>query len=296
MMPRKRILAPSARAGLLVCGLAGAVGCSTYPTLKEVPIDCTADDGYEFLTISDFDKEGDAVFWTSGDSTPGRVVGTDNQALVEHTPDTIGARCDSTAAAVLRAAHNNDWGCLFGLNTLGAPRDASAYEGLSFWAVAPGNSTKTFLIALDDPQTAYDPIAIYDEAVIRGHCQNYVPQTSNTPGGGPPQATLPDGTTVSTGSGPTRAAYPDECGNGYTLTMVATSDWAFYTIPFGQFQQDAKPNRVPNAVLTQVGTAPGTALLTHKLMGLSIRMPKEASEELWLDNLAFYRRTATASP
>jgi hypothetical protein len=290
MMPRNhKMAAPSARPGLLILGLASAIGCSTYPTLKDVPIDCTTDDGYEFLTISDYDKEGgDPVFWGSGDSTPGKVVGSNanGEAFVEHMPDTIGPRCDSNAAAVLRAAHNNDWGCLFGSNNLGAPRDASTYEGLSFWARAPGNSTKTFLILLDDPNTTYN------KDLNIGNCTNYAPQASDT---GMISATGPDGTSVAISGSATRAPYPDECGNSYTFNMVVTSDWAFYAIPFGQFQQDAKPNRVPNAVLTHVGTAPGTTLLTDNLMTLIIRMSKEANEELWLDNLAFYRRTAAAS-
>jgi hypothetical protein len=261
--------------------LVGMAGCDTYTTLKNTPIDCTANDGYQFSTIgNNYDTVGDNVFWGSGDSTPGATVGSDanHEVSVETIPD--GPRCDSTAAAVLRAANNDDWGCLFGSNNIGAPRDASPYEGLSFWARAPGNTTKGFTIAFDDANTA----------VINniGNCKYYAPS-------GQQQVNVPaevNGQSVSTSSAVTRPTYPDECGNMYSAVMLVTSDWAFYTIPFSSFQQDPKPNRVPNAVLTQVGTAPGTALLTNQILTLIIRFPKEATAELWLDNLAFYHKTA----
>ena len=284
MRTLKTLAASPASLAVLLLGLGGAAGCDKYTSLKDVPVDCTADVGYEFLTLSSYETVGDNVFWSSGDATPGKVVGDDaaGDVFVEDIPDSLGGpRCGSKAAAVLRASGNNDWGCLFGSNNVGAPRDASAYEGLSLWARDPGNTTKGFVIALDDENTALISNI--------GNCKNYVPSTNAG------QGTIPvtiDGQTVAVSSATTRAAYPDECGNSYSAVMLATSEWAFYTIPFGSFQQDPKPNRVPNAVLTQVGKAPGTALLTNQIMNLMIRMPKEANEQLWIDNLAFYRKKA----
>lgn len=273
-------VASQVRTGLLLLALASVGGCDPYTTLKNEPVDCTADDGYEFLTLGNsFDTVGDNAFWGSGDSTPGKVVGDDasGNVAVRNIPD--GPRCDSKAAAVLRASGNNDWGCLFGSNNVGAPRNASEYEGLSFWARAPGNTTKGFIVLIDDPNTA----------VISGlphYCTNMGSTTA-----GPQTITVSvDGQNVQTSSSVTRPTFPEECGNQYSAVMLVTSEWAFYTIPFAQFQQTALPNRVPNAVLTNVGTAPGTALLTDQIYTLILRFPKEATAELWLDNLAFYRK------
>jgi hypothetical protein len=263
----------------LLLVLAGAAGCDPYPTLRNDPVDCTVDDGYEFLTVSNFETVGDNAFWSSGDSTPGKVVGDDESGnvAVRNIPD--GPRCDSKAAVVLKAAGNNDWGCLFGSNSVGAPRDASAYEGLSFWARAPGNTTKGFIVLMDDPNTT----------VLESLPHNCTNLGSVTAGSQTINVTI-DGQNVQTSSGTTRPTYPEECGNSYQAVMLVTSEWAFYTIPFARFQQTALPNRVPNAVLTQVGTTPGTALLTDRIYTLVIRFPKEATAELWLDNLAFYRK------
>ena len=79
---------------------------------------------------------------------------------------------------------------------------------------------------------------------------------------------------------------------GQSCPTSAATDWAFYTVPFNRFQQDPKPNRVPNALLTNTGNVPGTGLLTDQLLQLILRMPKEAKAELWIDNLAYYRHGA----
>jgi hypothetical protein len=259
----------------LLLVLAGAAGCDPYPTLKNDPVDCTVEDPYEFLpisTFSNFDTVGDSNWWTASDSTPGAAEAI--EASIENIPE--GPRCGSNAAAVLRAAHNNDWGCLFGLNSV-SQHDGSQYEGLSFWARAPGNTTKGFQIQLNDPNTTREGATSY--------C---VDVGGNT---GQPFITVSiDGQSVQTSNGVTRPTLPDECGNNYSAVMLVTTEWVLYTLPFARFQQAALPNRVPNAVLTHVGTVPGTGLLTDQILQLLIRFPKEATAELWIDNLAFYRK------
>ena len=273
---RARLVVAVGPVCIMLIGLGGMGGCSSYPTLKEVPVDyCTADDGYEFLSVSVFDTVGETAWWTSGDSTPNKVA----TASIENIGD--GPRCDSQAAAVLRSAGNNDWGSLFGYNNFGPGKPAAAYEGMSFWARAPGNTTKGFTLLLDDPNTAN---------VTGANCKFY------GTGGGTGAA---GGTSIDPNTGQTlssgtisRAIYPDECGNGYTAVMLVTSEWRFYTVPFAAFHQDARPNRVPNALLTEVGPVPGTGLLTDQLKTFILRMPKEANTELWIDNLAFYNKKA----
>jgi hypothetical protein len=262
----------AAAAGLGVFALVVAPACDPYTTLKDVPLDCEAEAGYGFGLINDFEKT-DVAWWTAGDDTPYKKVESSIRAI----PD--GGRCGSKNAAVLATSGNNDWGSLFGLNVL-TPRDASAYEGVSFWARAPGNSTKGFMILLNDPNTATMD-AVASNCIDLGNSQGAAPTTVYV-----------EGQAVSTSGAATRPVLPNECGNGYTATMLVTSEWAFYTVPFGRFQQDPKPNRVPNELLTQVGNVPGTGLLTQELLQLILRMPKEARTELWLDNLAYYRRAA----
>ena len=137
-------------AGLLVCAggvLSCVLGCTAYPTMKpNAPIDCTADSGYDFLQIDNFDTVGAMPFYTSGDMTTTSLLA----ATVGPFPD--GPRCNSNVGMVLQSSQHNDWGSLFGFSNFG-PRDASAFEGVSFWARARGNTTTSFTLLLDDPNT-----------------------------------------------------------------------------------------------------------------------------------------------
>ena len=280
-------------AGLLLWIAAGcAVGCTAYPTLKNLPLDCSVEDKYEFQSIDNFETVGPGVgIWMSGDTAmPIQSSGVE--------PLTDGARCGSQAALVLRSVHNNDWGSLFGDYAFGGPtgRDESMYEGMSFWARAPGNTAKSFSILLGDPNTACLTSADPDTGVcpqpVGAYCKTYATADGGT--------SLPIGTyTDSTGniiSGTTTMAPPaDACGNAYSTVVVVTTDWRLYLIPFGNFKQANTPNKVPNDVLTKTGSAPGTTLLTSTLVNLTLRIPKEANLELWIDNLGFYRKKGLAS-
>jgi hypothetical protein len=273
---------------VLLLGLGGAVGCSAYPTFKEVPINCSVEAEYEFDTNNPVALDA----WCSGDTTP------DASATASAAELTNGdSPCGSTSALVFRATHNNDWGSTCGFNNFGkyddstkltSPRDESAYDGLSFWARAPGNTNKDFTISFYDANaTAYDP-----NSTPGGHCKIY-----SVDGGteGATIVTMLDPSTGQTISGAATATrLPDECGNnrgnGYDDIVMVTSEWAFYTLPWGQFTQWPYPNRVPNSILTDIGPVPGTGLLTAKLYNLGLRPPKEVSFELWLDNVRFYRK------
>jgi hypothetical protein len=276
----------AAAAGMLLLGLGGVLVCSPYSTLKDVPIDCTSDDDYDFQymksgnttdTPADDQVSSNGNWWGSGDTPP--CDGGSSRALstIENIPD--GGRCGSNTADVLHSSHYNDWGSLFGYNSFNAT-GAENYEGISFWARAPGNSTKGFTILLDDDNTV----------ALEGNNYNCKPLDADAgiqmQGGGsidPSTGTIISGSTSA-------APLPDQCGNDYSVAMLVTDEWRFYTIPFGEFQQANKPNRVPNAALTNVGNVAGTGLLTSKLRLLLLRVPKEAEMELWIDNLAFYKK------
>jgi len=258
---------------LWACALGAVSGCDPYTTLESVPLDCEDEAGYEFLLINDFEKTDDVAWWAAGDDTPYKKA----EASIQTIPE--GGRCGSKSASVLATSGNNDWGSLFGLNYL-AQRDASAYEGISFWARSPDSTTKDFVMLLNDPNTATMD-AVTSNCIDLGTTQ-----------GAQPKQVYIDGQAVATSGSATRPVLPNECGNSYTTMMLAARDWTFYTVPFSRFQQDPKPNRVPNAVLTNTGKVPGTGLLTDQLLQLILRMPKEARTELWIDNLAYYRRSA----
>lgn len=277
----------------LVCAggvLSWVVGCTAYPTLKpNVSVDCTADSGYDFLQIDNFEMIPDTTFYSSGDMASSLAPAATPQKI----PD--GPRCNSTIAMVFQSSGHNDWGSLYGIGGFG-PRDASAYEGISFWARAPLGTTNSFTLLLDDPNTnngqdsstacsmgASSP----GDAGPAQTCKNYcVPDA----GAGAPQTTYLDPMTGMAVGGSTSTAPPaDSCGNEYAVVQVVTSDWHFYTIPFSKFQQGYTPNRVPNSLLTVTGNVPGNGLRTSALMNIVLRFPKEANAELWMDNLQFYR-------
>jgi hypothetical protein len=302
---RLLVAAAATAAGATLLGMSGLLVCSSYPTYKDVPTDCTVDDGYEFQTIDDFSKDN---FWfvapdyVSDAAVPppdaektiaggggSKYVASQSVSLAT-IPD--GPMCGNATAGVFRASHNNDWGGLFGMwsfsdTTTDNRQNASQYQGISFWARAPGNTSKGFTLLLDDDNTKVSAV---------GHkCRDYgidggVGSASSTT----TSFTDPGTGTPITGSSNTRAAYTDECGNGYYVVLQVTSDWRFYTIPWSQFQQNFTPNRVPNAALaaTPGDLDAGTTILTAALRGIGIRLPREAEMELWLANLAFYRKQA----
>ncbi len=262
--------------GVMLFGIGGAIGCSAYTTLKDVSVDCTVEDDYVFLMVNDFEIVGESAWWTAPDPTVGATMTADVEAIED------GARCGGEAATVIRSSHNNDWGSLAGYNNFG-PRDGAEYEGVAFWMRAVGNTTKGLTLLLGDPNSA---------DLAGAYCKVYESEAGSAQSTG---TTIDPNTGVATSSSSTsRQAYPDECGNLYSTTMLATSEWGFYTVPFERFHQDALPNRVPNRLLTETGPVPGTGLLTDQLFTLTLRMQKEAQAEFWVDDLKLYRTKAGA--
>ena len=265
---------------LLLAVGGGAFGCTAYSTYKTLPPGCDVEAAFDLQAINAFEMVGVAgTFWTASDTPDaGLVPSPPPYTYVASTVEAIsdGPHCGSTAALVMRSERNNDWGSLFGID-IGAPRNASDYDGLSFWARAPGNTTNAFTVLFNDPNTAVP------EMGGEPKCKDYGLD------GGTGQTQV-DGTGMVIMGSVADAPEPDQCGNSYAAVQVVTADWRFYTIPFGAFQQVATPNRVPNAALTEVGPEPGTALLTSSLLSLTFRMPKAATMQLWIDNLSFYRK------
>jgi hypothetical protein len=258
----------------------GAGACTAYPTLKNMPtVDCSVENGYVF------DKTpvppGNA--YSASDNTPGAVSTVASTAI----PD--GALCGQPDALVITWSGNNDWGGLVGFysfGTSGSYRDESAFQGLSFWARAPGASNRGFTLALDDANTD----ATSADAGI--NCVNYGGDGGFT---GPIPTYIDPATGVPLSGVSTTAPPPNACGNSYAMVMGVTADWQFYTVPFTQFHQGATPNRVPNADLMETGAVPGSGLLTNKLMNIIFRLPRGATTNLWIGKLNFYRAKSSGA-
>jgi hypothetical protein len=301
--------------------LAGVFDCSSYPTYKNVPTDCSAQDGYVF-----YDSKADTAALSTGRdltlSNPSQWFGSADYTLdgglpvpgpyaASMTTPTSEAILDAglcgtmPSAMVFRASHNNDWGGLFGNWNFAQKglKDASTWtdqngntykdywEGIAFWARAPGATTKAFTLSVDDENTA---VLVTDDAgvvITPSNCRSYSIDGGTTEQTGSPVGLDPNSGTPLSGSGTTRAAYPDECGNSYTTFVEVTSDWQFYVIPFSQLRQDFRPNRLPNSTVnTPYNEKLGTRLLTSALRGVGLRMTREAEVELWIAGMAFYHK------
>ena len=275
---------PRGLACVLLLGLGGAVGCNAYPTFRDEPINCSVEAEYEFdpnpPSVS-FACYFAATPDASAGASPGQIEGE--------------GLCGARSAQVLRSSHCNDWGSTCNGSNFGPSGsgiDRSTYEGVSFWARAPGNTSKGFTISLYDANTT--------DIGSGGNCRIYTGADGGLQGSTISAFQDPNNPGTTIGGAAIASRFPDECGNnrtdGFDNQMVVTSEWALYTIPFGRFTQTAFPNRVPNSVLTEAGNVPGTGLLTTELWSLSIRPPKEAAFEIWIAKLGFYKKVQTAGP
>jgi hypothetical protein len=278
-----------ARAGAVALAFSSALGCTAYSTYKPpVPPDCSVMNAYD---IENIDAELTKA-WSSKDNTDGSIS-TDAGTIPG------GPLCGDGNVLVVKGDHDNDWGSLFGFYAFGR-KDESTREGLSFWARAPGNTGKAFTLLLDDLNT-YDPYVsctpdggtVLPPGDAGAFCTTYC--TLDAGASGTPPTYGPDGTLLSSG---TSVAPPpaNACGNEYSTEVVVTGDWQFYTIPFDRFQQAHNPNKVPNAVFTETGSAPGTTLMTSAIMNMIFRFPKESAEDLWISDLGFYSKKAVGAP
>jgi hypothetical protein len=274
------------RISAVLFAVGGALGCSTYSTYRPVALDCTLDNGY---VLDPIDM---TTAFTYGDPTPGALA----TATVTMLPD--GARCTSMSALQITTHRFNDWGAavsFYGFHAA-APvtfRDASASEGLAFWARAPGATGKAFTVVLDDYNTndptplapgSTDPSTDLDPT--DSNCVSY----SGPDGGSQTISSIDPMTGAVISSGSITVTPPNACGNGYSFVPRLTPDWQFFAIPFNAFHQSNMPNRVPNGTLKEEGSSPGTSLLTAKLTLLTLRMAKESDMEIWMDKLGFYRK------
>jgi hypothetical protein len=247
------------------------------------------------------------TWFAFGDSTPGAVpAGTDAGDAGDGAPPTSvppatmpipGGLCadtnaGATYALVLQSSGHNDYGSGFGdyafANGFGSGGfspggmcgadggpvspaqyiDASSYDGLSFWARNPGETTKGIILQLTDIHSARVTCPTTGQCVPYGSdagVNTYVTMGSN--------GTLPPGSSVASAQPPA-----DACDNNFSVAVLTSANWQLYTVPFSSFYQAFQPNRIPSGLDTA-----HVALFT-------IRVPKEGVVELWIANLGFYRK------
>jgi len=276
----------------VAASVAGVCGCTAYSSINSASLDCTAHDSYVYDFV---DPMNMSTAFSYGDTTTGAT----NSAAMAMVPADA-PPCFDPPAVHIQMHHNNDWGSAAGfygfapmdqaMNKL--PRKESAYEGLAFWARAPGNTGKSFMVVLDDYNT-YDPTplpageadAAADPNPNDSNCVSYTMRE-----GGVSVTIIDPATGAVLSSTSTTVTASNACGNDYMAVVTATTDWRFYTIPLDRFHQTAMPNRVPNSTL------PGTGLLTDELSNLLLRFPKESEVDLWIDNLGFYKKKVDGGP
>lgn len=194
-------------------------------------------------------------------------------------------RCGSENALHLTASGNKDWGNLFG-DYLAATTttDASAYDGVSFWARAMPGTTKTISLLLDDKYslnltfTDQEREALEqanpDDPDLEMACVDEAAEVLEEYGETVNVVTDQQGSTSV--NVPGYVPSENACGNAYLKPIHLTYDWQFYVVPFSEFSQDPVPNRRIEGIDKA------------SIRGVTIRAPKEALLDVWVDELSFY--------
>ncbi len=266
----------SANRWLLGVGFVGACSLSacTQEVRPPVPTDCSVEERYDFRPLSWFNESLPLLsgrWYVSGDRNATIVLSdvvtavtpVDTKALVSLNNETLDEPvCGHTEAKVFRSEFNHDWGSNMGnwnsLDLAPAPTDglppeadASAYEGLSFWAYSKYH--RVFAVSITDAKSSD----------VSGDC--IVQRTG--PGIGPDPYLDKNGLPVK-----------DGCGSPFLLSLVMDKGWNLYTLPFSSFYQTVRDPR-----LRPEGMDPSA------LFQLSFRVTKDTFVETYFTNFAWYR-------
>jgi len=313
---RRTLAASLVVAGLLSVAVASSLsagGCSSRPLRPAPGIDCSEEAPYDLVMLDDYDN-GNYGWYSYGDTTPGAIetTGMAGGATTVEPDGGInysftaaienGGLCGVHRALFLQAHGYQDYGTGWGTYNIGVvggymggqtctnpgdggsticPIDASAYEGVAFWARSydptGAPTTNGFTLSINDKNShgGYVPDAstatgytdsgvciTYDAGVLGNGSAAYTNVSGMGPAGGATVSAQPP---------------PDACGNNFVYPMITTEHWHLYTIPWSSFHQAAMPNRIPT------GFDPST-LFQFLIIG-----PKEARLALWMAKLGLYR-------
>jgi hypothetical protein len=221
----------------------------------------------------------------------------------------------------LEAEGHNFWGAGFGdyeHNAANVRADGSGYEGISFWARSARNAEKSFVFNVDDGRTMLnppDPCAVVDpprecstepnSAAEPSKCMTEfgllavaTASDQDLDGDGcvgpgdiasgsqcrlPPPEDLGDAACYNGGvnqpsSAGTRVPAADECGNAFHTLVTTTARWQLFIIPWSDLVQWPCPNRLRGGIdRTDIAK-------------FEIKFLQGTRYELWIDDIAFYRR------
>ena len=281
--------------------LVGALGCSEGDREPPEPVDCSVLDEYEFRNISDFNGS-DSGWFSYGDPTPGALItaeegGTNVPVQELEEP----GRCGDTRFMALGARGFNFWGSGFGdwaHNSSGSRADGTGFEGISFWARAPVYSEKMFLFNVDDSRTINlppDPPEGEDLVPATSSDQDLDGDGFVGPGDIargtecrlPPPVELGEapcyrGGVDAPASAGSRVPEPDECGNQFHTWITTTERWQLFLIPWDELVQWPCPNRLEGGIDRA------------DIAKFEIKFRQGTQYEIWIDNIAFYRRRTDA--
>lgn len=277
-----------------------ALACGAGDREPEPEVDCSVSEGYEFLNISDF-AGSDSGWYRYADPTPGGVPNPDDPNEGSNVPISqteAPGRCGDTRFMKLEAKGHNFWGVGFGdwaHNDLASRANGTGYEGISFWARSPIYAEKQFFLSVDESRTV-----ILDVATGPNGERLPVEQTGGTdldgdgfigpgdivPGSQcrkPPPEELGEpncynGGVDSPPSGGVRVPEPDECGNAFHVRVTTTEQWQLFLVPWDELLQWPCPNRLKDGINGA------------DIAKFEIKFVQGTHYELWLDNIAFYRR------
>lgn len=306
--------------------LAVVSGCGQDYPRSPVEVDCSVLDEYEFLNISDF--TAGSYWYQFGDPTPGGIPGATPMGDVPVAELPAPGRCNDTRYVEFRVSGHHFWGAGFGEWAHNAPTaraNGTDYEGISFWARSPRNVEKTFLFGVDDGRTMIDspdepplpdecvcgPVVMgpmcepnaeqcaHREAILR--CRpSVLDQGGNQDLDGdgcigpgdiaagtrcrlPPSSDVGSANCYNGGveappSGGARVPLANECGNQFHTWITTTETWQLFRIPFEELVQWPCPNRLAGGIdVTDIAK-------------FEIKAKQGMTYEIWLDNIAFYRR------
>lgn len=288
------------RRSVVCCGVGSLLlllGCGQGERPELPPFDCSAAEPYQFLNISDFSGT-DSGWYRYADPTPGGLPNPARDgANVPVAELEAPGRCGDTRLLKLEAEGLNFWGAGFAdwaHNQSSSRANGSGYEGLSFWARSPANAEKHFLLHVDDGRTLVLP----PDPPAEGGLPPATAADQDLDGDGfvgpgdiargtrcrlPPSEELGSVACYRGGvdgppSGAARVPEPDECGNAFHTWIATTESWQLFLIPWDELVQWPCPNRLDGGIDRA------------DIAKLEIKLQQGTRYEIWLDNIAFYRR------
>jgi hypothetical protein len=203
MKPRARAFA------FAIVATTSLPGCGGDPNgpPPSTAVDCSANHGLVLETISTFDLGSDGWF-SYTDHTPGSFA--DPSGAIYPVPVAElqkGERCDSMYAVHLRAIGLADWGGGLGTQFPDRPKDASAFDGVAFWAKKSPESFSALRLGVADVHSSPEG----------GYCDPNAPDRD-----------------------------PNRCDDSFGGFVNLSDGWRFFTFDFAEMRQGGWGKHAPN--------------------------------------------------